>query len=169
MTPKSIRSFAGGLILAAGVCGAVYFFEQSEEPKSQAASVTTDDDMKDALLDNGYIVHSEEEWQAHLAEQTAALEELEGLLKDEEEKDEEAEEDSEKAEEVVIYRTMLTVSSGMTSIDVGEALERANIIKNAIDFFDAVEERDLANKLKPGTYEVESKMSLEEVISAVFE
>ena len=31
MTAKSMRSFAEGLIVAASVCGAIYFFAPSEE------------------------------------------------------------------------------------------------------------------------------------------
>lgn len=45
--------------------------------------------------------------------------------------------------EVVVYRTIITVSPGMTSINVGEVLVRANIIDSAREFFNKVENRGL--------------------------
>ena len=46
MTAKSMRSFAGGLIVAASVCGAVYFFVLSEATSSQTVSKPSVDEMK---------------------------------------------------------------------------------------------------------------------------
>ncbi len=63
---------------------------------------------------------------------------------------------------------MLTVSKGMTSIDVGKALERANIIESGMDFFNEVEKRGLSKGLRPGTYEIKSEMTLDEIISIIF-
>ena len=37
MKANSMRSFAGGLIVAAAVCGAVYFFGPSEATSTQTA------------------------------------------------------------------------------------------------------------------------------------
>ena len=56
----------------------------------------------------------------------------------------------------------------MTSIQVGEALEQMEIIDNAVWFYNEVEEQGLSNSLRPGVYELESGMSIQEVISAIF-
>lgn len=85
------------------------------------------------------------------------------------EKDEKAEEKTEdKTGEKVVYRTILTVSMGMTSIDVGNALEKAHIIESGIQFYKDVEKRGLENDLRPGTFEIESGMTTDEIISVIF-
>ena len=54
MTAKSMRSFAGGLIVAAGVCGAVYFFGPGETTSSQTADQPSVAEMKSLLTSEGY-------------------------------------------------------------------------------------------------------------------
>ncbi|MFB7642686.1 hypothetical protein [Peribacillus butanolivorans] len=151
MTSKSMRSFAGGLIVAAGLCGAVYFFGPGEATGTQTSEKLSEDDMKDLLSSEGYVIHSEKEWEDQIAE-TKSIK------------------DKAKAEttEKVVYRTVLKVSKGSTSIDVGKTLQRAKVIKNAKDFSDEVEKKGKANGLRPGTYVVDSKMTTEKIISTIF-
>ncbi|MED4164322.1 hypothetical protein [Halalkalibacterium halodurans] len=178
MTPNAMRSFAGGILIAAGLCGAVYYFSGDQE--GQAAGPSNDltfEEMRALLEAEGYVVQTEEEWEVEVS--TAANirveQEMEELLADQEVEEEAPEEeettDEEEAEEgrSVVYRTILTVSPGMTSIDVGQALERASIIEKASEFSKRVEDRGLANKLKPGTFEVDSDMSLNELIDEIFD
>ncbi|MEK3887863.1 hypothetical protein [Bacillus sp. FSL K6-3431] len=153
MTSKSMRSFAVGLLVAAGVCGAVYFFGPSEATSTQTVEKPTEDEMKSLLTSKGYVIHTEDEWRDKVAAAEA-----------EKEKDD----TEEVVKETIIYRTMLTVSSGMTSIDVGEALERAKIIDKKMKFYNEVEKRGLSTDLRPGTYEVDSEMTLDDIISTVF-
>ena len=63
---------------------------------------------------------------------------------------------------------MLSVSSGMTSIHVGQALEQMKIISKASDFSNQVEARGLSNQLKPGIFEVKSGMTTDELIAIIF-
>lgn len=151
MNSKSMRSFAGGLIIAAGVCGAVYFFGPSEATSTQTVKKISVDEMKSALTSKGYVIHTEKEWQNQLdtvkADQANPIKETKTK---------------------VIYRTNLSVSSGMTSIDVGRALQRAKVIKSGLEFSKEVEKRGLENNLRPGTYTVESGMTMEEIISFIF-
>ncbi|MGE7764841.1 hypothetical protein [Peribacillus sp. NPDC096540] len=151
MTSKSMRSFAGGLIVAAGLCGAVYFFGPGEVTGTQTSEKLSEDDMKDLLSSEGYVIHSEKEWEDQLAE-TKSI------------KDKAKTETTEK----VVYRTVLKVSKGSTSIDVGKTLQRAKVIKNAKDFSDEVEKKGKANGLRPGTYVVDSEMTTEKIISTIF-
>ncbi len=157
MTPNSLRSFATGLLVAATVTGAVYFFGPSEAKSTEKSSDTvkseklTEDEMIDQLASKGYVIHTEDEWNKQ-QEANKKTEEKTGK----------------KSGKNVVYRTILTVSSGMTSIDVGNALEKANIIDSGIQFYKEVEKRGLENDLRPGTFEVESGMSTDEMMSIIF-
>ena len=154
MTAKSMRSFAGGLIVAAGVCGAVYFFGPGETTSSQTADQPSVAEMKSLLTSEGYIIHTEEEWN----EQVAAINEKEVTAKV----------GTEATKEKIVYRTIITVSKGMTSIDVGKVLQKTKIIESGFDFSKEVEKRKLESELRPGTYKVESDMTMDEVIKAIF-
>ncbi|ARK32687.1 hypothetical protein [Halalkalibacter krulwichiae] len=169
MKANTLRSFAGGLIVAATVCGAVYFFGTEEGQANEASVAVTTEDLITELAAEGYMIQTEEQWQEQLAAaEQAIIDEIVVEPEADEEEKEEEEKEEEEVKEVVIYKTMLTVSPGMTSIDVGEALVRANIIDSAMKFFNEVEKRDLANELRPGTFEVDSDMSLKEVINLIF-
>ncbi|MEY8190815.1 endolytic transglycosylase MltG [Peribacillus simplex] len=155
MTSKSMRSFAGGIVVAAGLCGAVYFFGPSEA--TGTSEKLSEDEMKESLVSEGYVIHSEQEWEDQIAEAKS--------IKD---KAEAEKENVKEPTEKVIYRTVLKVSKGSTSIDVGKTLQKAKVIKNANDFSNAVEKKGKANGLRPGTYVVDSAMTTEKIISIIF-
>lgn len=155
MTSKSMRSFAGGLVVAAGLCGAVYFFGPGEV--TGTSEKLSEDEMKESLASEGYVIHSEKEWEDQIAEAQSVKDKAEA-------EKETVKEPTEK----VIYRTVLTVSKGSTSIDVGKTLQKAKVIKNANEFSDAVEKKGKANGLRPGTYVVDSAMTTEKIISIIF-
>jgi len=155
MTSKSMRSFAGGLLVATGLCGAVYFFGPSEATSTQTTEQPSKDEMKDLLSSEGYVVHTEKEWEEQLAEAKSSKDKAETEAKAE-------------TQEKIVYRTVLRVSKGMTSIDVGKNLQRARVIKSGQDFFNEVEQRGVENHLRPGTYVVQSDMTTEEIISVIF-
>ncbi len=161
VTSNSLRSFAAGLLIATSLIGAVYLFGPSEAKstaKEESVKVErpSEDDMVKQLTSKGYVVHTEEQWNKQLA---AMNEKQQGESEDKKDQ---------KSDGKIIYRTMLTVSTGMTSIDVGNALEKANIIKSGLDFYKEVENRGLENDLRPGTFEVESGMTTDEIISTIF-
>ncbi|PAK45986.1 endolytic transglycosylase MltG [Peribacillus simplex] len=155
MTSKSMRSFAGGLVVAAGICGAVYFFGPGEA--TGTSEKLSEDEMKESLASEGYVIHSEKEWEDQIAEAQSVKDKAEA-------EKETVKEPTEK----IIYRTVLTVSKGSTSIDVGKTLQKAKVIKNANEFSDAVEKKGKANGLRPGTYVVDSAMTTEKIISIIF-
>ena len=121
MTSKSMRSFAGGLVVAAGLCGAVYFFGPGEA--TGTSEKLSEDEMKESLASEGYVIHSEKEWEDQIAEAQSVKDKAEA-------EKETVKEPTEK----IIYRTVLTVSKGSTSIDVGKNLQKAKVIKNANEF-----------------------------------
>lgn len=159
MESNTIRSFAGGLIVAAVFLGGVYFMgpgEASSKVKEDNSKKTTElsvDEMKSKLAAEGYVIQTQEELDKQLSDATAKAE---------------AEKPKEDANQNVVYRTVISVSQGMTSIDVGKALEQTQIIDNGFAFSQEVEKRGLSNQLKPGMFEVQSGMSVDEIIAAIF-
>ena len=121
--------------------------QQLHKPKVKPSEA----EMKSLLASKGYVIKTEEEWNKQLA-----------AVKDTSVQSKEA------TKEKIIYRTVLSVSSGMTSIDVGKALQRARIIKSGIQFSKIVEKRGVENNLRPGTYVVESGMTIDKMISIIF-
>ncbi|WP_413375330.1 hypothetical protein [Alkalihalobacillus sp. 1P02AB] len=172
MASKGLQSFAAGMIIAVSVCGVVYYTTDNSSVGAEGAipevQEQTDEELIGQLQESGYVVQTESEWKSQLEElEAAVVERVAAELEAVEEDVEETDADSEEGDNIV-YRTMLTVSPGMTSIDVGRALESANIIDNARDFFNEVEKRDLSNELRPGTFEVESGMSMGQIIDIIF-
>ncbi|MFS0863806.1 hypothetical protein [Fredinandcohnia sp. 179-A 10B2 NHS] len=166
MTDKILRSFASGLLVAASVCALVYFVGPDKTNTTKAEEKPTVEEMTKLLQADGYVVHTETEWNELTAAVQPATEE-----KTEEKK--EATEDTtteKKAEEPreEVFRTVVTVSEGMTSFDVGKALVSANIIEDAWDFTFIVEDKGVAKYLKLGTYEIDSTMTTDEIISKIF-
>ncbi|AIC94103.1 hypothetical protein [Shouchella lehensis] len=155
MTRKTIRSFAGGLLIASGVLGITYFIGNDQEAAS--SSNFTEEEMVAHLQENGYAVETQAAW-----------DELEAQLAEAQNTDAE-EEPSDNNEGEIAYRTILHVVPGMTSIDVGEMLEEAGIVDSAYDFYEEVDNRGLSNDLRPQvTGELTSEMSLSEVVDEFF-
>ncbi|MCJ7842203.1 endolytic transglycosylase MltG [Lederbergia sp. NSJ-179] len=155
MSAKSMRSFAMGLMIAACACGVVYYSTPNNETNAKVEEKPSVEDMKSMLTSEGYVIHTEEEWEEQLAAMKKAKENV-------------PEEPKEKPKEKIVYHAIITVTEGMTSIDVGEALQKAHIIDKKMDFVNEVEKRKLSGKLRPGTYEVNDQMKFDEVISVFF-
>lgn len=167
MTPNSIRSFAFGLLIAAALCGAVYFNGPAEAAKDTKTVEKTpkieklsEEEMIDQLTSKGYVVQTESEWNKELA---AAKKSAGKEVTTKNEK-----KDKPETEEKVIYRTILNISSGMTSIDVGNELKRANIIEDPFQFSKEVEKKGVATRLRLGIFEINSGMTTDEIISIIF-
>jgi hypothetical protein len=164
MMKNSLRSFASGLLIATTMIGAVYLFgpekaESTEQPAETAKTkALTEEEMMAQLTSKGYVIHTEEEWNKQAA----------AAADSEKKEDKPAPAQEESSQEKVIYRAILSISTGMTSIDVGNALENAKIIDNGMDFYKEVEKRGLENELRPGTFEIESGMSMDTIISIIF-
>lgn len=174
MTAKTMRSVAGGIFIAAALMAIVYFLGGSNSGtavKTIAAEKMSAAQMKEELSSEGFVVKSQEEWDAQVAAVKAAEKKAKAAAKTAEaadDKNKDKQEQEGEGTEKVVYRTALFVASGMTSIDVGNALVQSKIIPNALEFSQEVERRGLANSLKPGMYEVESGMTTDEIMAAIF-
>lgn len=58
----------------------------------------------------------------------------------------------------------INIPSGIPAANIATILEENNLIQNANDFIARIEERQLANQLKFGTFQFEKESSLDEII-----
>ncbi len=171
ITPAVLRSFAGGLIVAAGIIGIVYLSGGSGD--STSVRTMTEEEMKTTLVEKGYVVKTEEEWNQQVAAIDTAQAEVDKAKAEanknaDTEKTEPTEPAAPAGDEKAVYKTIVNVSSGMTSIDVGKTLETAKVIPSGFEFSQEVERRGLSSKLKPGVYEIESNMNIDQILSVIF-
>ncbi|MEH7237406.1 hypothetical protein [Bacillus sp. JJ1562] len=168
MTAKTLTSFASGLLLAAVVCAVVYFFGPQQATSSKAEEKPTVEELKSLLTAEGYAVLSSDEWNNANTETNNTVDKAQEEPK-EEVKEEVVEEPKEEPAEPEVKQTVITVSEGMTSYEVGKALISAQIISgNAWDFANLVEKKGVAKYLKLGTFEINSNMTADEIISIIF-
>lgn len=158
-----LNSFASGMLLTTAVCSIVYFSSNGQVTKTPvktpAAPKTvkvqpSDEEMKSKLTAAGYVVQTKSEYDNKLKAAAAQVQKK-------------ADTATSQSKQTV-NRVVINVTDGMTSINVGRMLEKAGIIKGAFNFSKDIEKRKLENKLKPGIYVVDSKMTYEQVIAAIF-
>lgn len=186
MKINNLTSFAAGLFLATSIFGLVYLSSdekiaaQEEEQPEQAESLS-EDEMKAILESKGYVVQvpdgesEENTTEKEPADSAEGEEQQAGDEQADESGDGQAKEENEQAEDArkeesnQLTELVITVEPGMTSIDVGKRLREANFIdKDPFSFSKDIEARNLQNKLYPGTYKVNSSMSYDELINAIF-
>jgi len=158
MTPNTLRSFAGGLLVAATAMSAVYFFgpqSEASNSKKEETKVLSESEMKAELESKGFVVQTQTEWDQKLASTKKAPVQAQTPK-------------TETAPKETAYRTVVNISSGMTAVDVGTQLQRAKIVPSGFKFYKEVERRGVENKLRPGTYVVQSDMTTEEIIAVIF-
>ncbi|MEH7545400.1 aminodeoxychorismate lyase [Neobacillus vireti] len=158
-----LSSFAAGMLFTTTICGAIYLSGKNDVANSTAkSSVTTstekvqlsDDEMKSQLEAKGYVVQTKAENDKQVQDAKASVQT----------KAAPAATDAAKTE----TRVVINVADGMTSIDVGRILVSANIVKNAFDFSKDIEAKGLENKLRPGVFVVDSKMTYDQVVATIF-
>ena len=169
-----LTSFAAGILLSTSIIGAVFYFGQDtdaanagENKKEVLTAQLSEEEMIDILTDKGYQVLPETinvaDQNILSGEETLAADE-DGQTAEDSEAKPESEEAAEETDEIVING-----KEGWTSIDVGEELSQAGLIDNdAFQFSKDIEARNLHLKLRPGSYTVNSNMSYDQIISAIF-
>lgn len=158
-----LTSFAAGMLIATSISGAVYFSgDNGNATKSSVKTTETkvktelsENEMKDKLAASGYVVQTKADYDKNIAAARA--------------NGQKAAATDDKNGKKIVYRAVIGVSQGMTSIDVGRMLAQAKIINvSALKFSQDVEKKKVENKLKPGTYVVESDMTYDQVIATIF-
>jgi hypothetical protein len=158
MAFNRLSSFAAGIFLATSVCSVAYFTVGTEAAKAPDKTAEkkvetiqpSEEEMKARLESSGFIVQTAEEYDKHLNDAKEAAQK-------------EAADDKK-----VVREVLLNVTDGMTSIDVGRMLEKAKLVDDAFKFTKAVEKKGVENRLRPGVYKVDSEMSRDQIIAAIF-
>ncbi|KAA0549997.1 endolytic transglycosylase MltG [Bacillus sp. BGMRC 2118] len=176
MDTKQMRSFAAGLVVASSFIGAIYFLSDTNLRAEQKVDELSVEDMKSMLAEEGYLIYTDEEMQTQLASNQVE-EKTESPEDTEMESTEtsapvteptEATEPEPEPEPEAVTQTVLNVTEGMTSFDVGKVLVDLKITDTAMGFVLEVDKRGVANKLRLGTYTLTSDMTVDQVIATVF-
>lgn len=151
-----LSSFATGVFITTSICAAVYF--SSNGGASKASVKTTDthvsvksdhlteNEMKNKLIAAGYIVQKKADSNKNIKAGTSPAP------------------NSQK----VVKQIVINVSEGMTSNDVGHALQNAHIITNVVTFELDIHNKGIEKYLRPGTYTVNTGMSYDQIVSTIF-
>lgn len=158
MRTNLLSSFAAGILIATTICGAVYFSDKGDTPKKsdkiivkQTSAQPSETDMKNKLSSVGYVVQTKAEYDKTINDAKTAAQK--GTAPD---------------GNKPVTRVVLNVSKGMTSIDIGRALQKANMVPDAYKFSKDIEGKGLEKKLRPGVFEVDSNMTYDQVVSTIF-
>lgn len=158
-----IGSFAAGVLISTSIISAVYVSGKGVAAKkpatttanqAQTATKLSENEMKIKLEDAGYVVQTKAEYDKNMENAKVATQKQTTAVN--------------KKPQKVVYRAVVKVTKGMTSIDVGRQLVRARIISNAFKFSKDVERKGIENNLRPGTYVVDSSMPYNKIISSIF-
>jgi hypothetical protein len=160
-----VSSFAAGILVASTICGAVYFTEdpvvskaasKPTETEHKTVAQPTETEMKDQLLAAGYIVQPKADYDKTLESAKKAAAKVTT--------DSAANTNSQK----IAYRAFISVTQGMTSIDVGKMLVKSKIINDAFKFSQDVEKKGVEKNLRPGTFVVDTEMTNDQIIATIF-
>ncbi|MEH7180362.1 aminodeoxychorismate lyase [Neobacillus vireti] len=150
-----LSSFAAGILLSTTISAVVYFSDNGHELKASAKTSEkaqlTETEMKDKLVQAGYVVQTKDELEKTL--QAAKSSETTS---------------SDSKEKETVTQVVVNVADGMTSIDVGNVLAQAKLIPDAFAFTKDIESKGLQNALRPGSYVVDSGMSYDQIIATIF-
>ncbi|GAK03389.1 hypothetical protein JCM19037_1712 [Geomicrobium sp. JCM 19037] len=147
MTSKSARGIAIGFLFA-GVIVLAASWVIEDEPETASSEETPEVENTPLVRESGLDYYDDD----------ALLEEIEerGLVSEDEEQTSETTD--------TLY---MTISSGMSSGEVAELLERAEMIEDADEFQTMIHDANLEMLIQTGFYEIESTLSPEEIIRVI--
>ncbi|WP_394137487.1 hypothetical protein [Cytobacillus oceanisediminis] len=154
MNKRNTRAFAFGVLVSVLIMGSAYFFNTDDLP---ADAKLDESSAKEFLIREGYIVLTEEEH--------ASL--LEPLHEDSKETAANSEEQTEKhpPESPTAYH--LKIASGMTPGEIAEQLEKENIVDDAAEFSNYLDEYGYSKKVQLGTFELNNQMSYKDIAKKI--
>jgi hypothetical protein len=147
MDRTTIRAFAIGMLLATAIIGSIYYYAKPAE--------LTETDVNSYLQKKGLIAISIKEYkQLKEAKQQSQPNSANKQVK-------QAEQNIDKEEPIYSYQ--LVINGGKTATEIAKELEEAHVIKDAEAFIKYLTDHRLTRKIRGGTYNVNSKMSHEEL------
>ncbi|TFB23801.1 hypothetical protein E3U55_03025 [Filobacillus milosensis] len=181
-----VQSFSIGIITAALIIGIFYMLEEEETVQSESTLSTQE--AKEYLKDEGFAVVSSSEYDEILREkqqlenEIAQIKEEQSKKEDEDNKEKSETEqnteennesnagtqnDEEKETEDNNKSFTLNIQSGMTSIDIANELETAQIIDNADEFNNYLEQNNYSRQIQLGEYQLNNSMSFNEIADVI--
>ncbi|WP_417899598.1 hypothetical protein ABN702_04630 [Bacillus haimaensis] len=148
----NLRAFAVGIIFATGVMGVAYSIVSSD--------TLGESDVKAYAKENDMHLLTNEEYQELLP----TIEEKPEEQKTEQNppaEEEQKPEDEAKADEPN-EPFEVNIPDGMATYEVSELLEAEGVIKDADEFDAFLEDRDIATRVRAGTFTMKKNMSYEE-------
>ncbi|WP_404346899.1 endolytic transglycosylase MltG [Sutcliffiella horikoshii] len=158
----NLRAFAIGILLATGVMGVAYSIV------SAGATTLNEESVQAFAAENGLHLLSKEEYDELLPEvepveetKTEQKEEVKEESKNNEEtKEEETEEAEEKEEKNEPFE--IVIPDGMATYEITALLAREGIIEDDKKFDAYLEDKNIATKVRSGTFTMKKGMSYEE-------
>ena len=151
MDKRSIRSFALGMLLATAIIGSMYYYYRPLE--------WTEQQLESMLKEKGLVAVNVKEYE-NLKQFSKQQEEKENKNQD---RQRTIRQQNSTVEHETIHAYRLVVSEGKFPRDIARELEEARVIEDAADFTNYLEKRNLTRKIRVGTYNVNSKMSYEQL------
>lgn len=186
----SVRSFSVGLFIAGVIMLIGIYFLDNPEKQAEGTAV---EDLIPLVENEGYRVITEDEYislsvndgttetvETNISEDTSEasdsenkaaeneLNENEEDTSDEEpdnEKEDTSEDDDNKQNDV--YNYTLTIESGMPSSSISDALAENNIIDDAEEFNQYLQDEEYSLKVQLGSFDLSSDMSFYEIAEAI--
>lgn len=186
MRKSDLRSLAGGILVATLVLSPFILFsddeEQTEENESEIEQVdhiedsqsnneVTEQDLQAYIEAEGLFIVSESEFSS-LKESSSDYEKVKSELEETkkelaEEKEATKEQEDSSSEGETVHQLYLVIASGMSSGEIAIILEDANVIDDAADFRQYIEDEDLIMSIKAGNYMLDSSMSVQEIADKI--
>ncbi|MBT2687125.1 endolytic transglycosylase MltG [Bacillus sp. ISL-47] len=153
MNKRNTRAFAFGVLISVLIMGFAYFFNKDDLPENAKLDESA---AKAFLKREGYIVLTDEE-HANLQKSLQDPKETTAHEADQTQK--------EPSESPTAYQ--LEIASGMTPGEIAEQLEKENIVEDAAEFGDYLEEYGYSKKIQLGTFELTNQMSFKDIAKTI--
>lgn len=150
MNKRTVRAFSLGILLTVLLIGF------RGENGQTALSLT---DAKEKLADEGFISITKEEYESLVSQATKET----GETSPDEKEDETKQEEKPVKEEAVDKDFLLEIKSGMNTEEISVLLEQEEMIDDATAFEQYLIEHEYHTKVQIGTFELNSKMTYEEI------
>jgi cobalamin biosynthesis protein CobT len=185
----TVRSFSIGLLTSGVIMLILFYFFDSEAGQSKELTV---EEMVPLVEEEGYRIITEQDYislsvggneneeeeteedeqsteeddePAENTEEEDSTEDEDSNEETEEEESEEENEDEENEEEISTYT--LNIESGMTTSEFSSLLEENNIIDDAFEFNQYIEDEDYSLRVQIGEFELSSDMTMYEIAEEI--
>ncbi|WP_078413774.1 endolytic transglycosylase MltG [Priestia abyssalis] len=145
---SSLRSFSIGIFIATVILWRVYTYDEQQQKALPSEPSLTEESVQEYLKEKEYMAISKHEY-------------MKLIDKTKEKKQQQTPEPSSPK------ITTIQIQEGTRAVDVANLLEQQGIVKSASEFQQYLENAQLTNKLRVGTYQITPNMSFTEITNIV--